>query len=179
MRYNRYISRISVIIFLIVIYCFLSYNVAAYANSNNNTLIELGNQASTLQNLSSDKKNENIVNINIEGINNFSNVKYIENANYFKANPYHHINDGSDNKGGTCTTVAMQLLMGYHNYYSDRRLIPKYGENGIRFLSDDYGEITEHPSIKYTTGRGQGRTSIGTEPGLYEEIFNLTWISEW
>lgn len=52
-------------------------------------------------------------------------VKYIPNANYFLLNPQQGINDGSDNKGGTCTTVAMQMLMGYHNYYSDRRIIPK------------------------------------------------------
>lgn len=35
------------------------------------------------------------------------NVKYIPNSNYFLLNPRHHVNDGSDNSAGTCTTVAI------------------------------------------------------------------------
>ena len=56
------------------------------------------------------------------GIANFNNMKYIENHKYFKSNPQHAENNSEDNGVGTCTTVAMQLLLGYHNYYSDRRL---------------------------------------------------------
>jgi hypothetical protein len=59
----------------------------------------------------------------ISGTNNFvdpfqtcsfadlTSVKYISNANYFLINPQQGINDGSGNSGGTCTTVAMQILV--------------------------------------------------------------------
>ena len=60
----------------------------------------------------------------------FANIHYIDNANYFIVNPLHNENVGNDNENGVCTTVAMQLLMGYHNYYSDRRLIPVFNEDG-------------------------------------------------
>lgn len=70
------------------------------------------------------------------------NLHYIENANYFLANPYHHENSKSvgDHPFGTCTTVAHQLLVGYHNYYSDRRLIPEISSDGKRYLAEDYGD---------------------------------------
>ena len=61
-------------------------------------------------------------------ISSFENIVYISNANYFLLNPQHKKNDGSDNENGTCTTVAIQMLLGYHNYYSDRRIIPKLQE---------------------------------------------------
>ena len=109
----------------------------------------------------------------------FTDVKFIANADYFRANPKHAANDGSDNAKGTCTTVAMQMLMGYHNYYSDRRLIPEMGENSRRFLSIDYGDINSSPLIMPTVTSGYGRTSIGTDDGLYKEIFDLTWLSDW
>jgi hypothetical protein len=97
-------------------------------------------------------RNENIV--NLEGaesgdpyfpIGDFTNVEYISNKNYFLKNPKHAENDGSDNPAGTCTTVAMQMLMGYHNYYSDRRLIPEIAASGSRFLSTYYGDLASHP----------------------------------
>ena len=96
---------------------------------------------------SSTSLNSTTLYVDTIGINNFTNVKYIDNANYFKANPYHAINDGSDNPAGTCTTIAMQMLMGYHNYYTDRRLIPPIGGNGLRYLSTDYGKESDNPKI--------------------------------
>lgn len=84
-----------------------------------------------------DTFSQNLHHVNLEE-NGYSNVKYIQNANYFRANPLHHENDGTDNKYGTCTTVAMQMLLGYHNYYSDRRLIPQKSVNGNDFLGIDY-----------------------------------------
>ena len=60
-------------------------------------------------------------------IEDFTDVYCITNKNYFIINPRHYKNDGSDNSKGSCTTVAAQLLLGYHNYYSDRRLIPVSG----------------------------------------------------
>ncbi len=111
-------------------------------------------------------------------ISEFTDVQLIKNNNYFLINPRHHINDGSDNKGGTCTTVAVQMLLGYHNYYSDRRLIPKTG-NGRIFLEADYGKITQHPVFPRNRVYGQGCKSIGLADGVYEEIFDKTWISDW
>ena len=42
-----------------------------------------------------------------EGERGLSQLHYIENANYFLANPGHHINDTNDNSKGTYTTVAL------------------------------------------------------------------------
>ena len=109
-------------------------------------------------------------------ISNFTDIHYIPNFNYFLANPKHHVNDGSDNKGGTCTTVAVQMLLGYNNYYKDRRIIPKTG-NGRTFLNEDYGNLNYDPAIPRKPASGQGCARIGTEDGVYEEIFNRTVMS--
>lgn len=52
------------------------------------------------------------------------NISLIKHGEYFKADPLHSKNRTDQNSAGTCTTVAMDLLFGFHNYYSDRRLIP-------------------------------------------------------
>ncbi|MBE7088635.1 MAG: hypothetical protein E7370_03855 [Clostridiales bacterium] len=104
---------------------------------------------------------QDILNIAVQGTQDLTDIVYIENANYFLVNPKHAINNVLDNPSGTCSTVAMQLLLGYHNYYSDRRLIPAQGENGRVFLSDNYGDINEHPIIDNSFAIGQGRASIG------------------
>lgn len=106
-----------------------------------------------------------------------SSVVCIENKNYFLQNPLHGVNDGTHNKEGTCTTVAMQMLMGYHNYYSDRRLIPEVSGN-TRFLHQDYGDFYYDP-IKYN---GEyygfyGCPQIGTEHAFYERLLQYTQIS--
>ena len=106
-----------------------------------------------------------------EGEHKTANLYYIKNANYFLANPKHHNNDGSDNETGTCTTVATQMLLGYHNYYSDRRLIPETDENGVRFLSEDYSDLEQHPDIMLVGDEEDdlGRASIGTENTVYSK----------
>lgn len=59
---------------------------------------------------------------------------FIPNAEYFAANPTHGDNDvgGSYGNGnsGTCGPVAAQLLLGYNNFYNDRRIIPNRFLNG-------------------------------------------------
>lgn len=105
--------------------------------------------------------------------NNFENMSLITNANYFIANPLHHINDGSDNPLGTCTTVAAQLLIGYHNYYSDRRLIPMLDYDGSSFLESDFGDVNFHPIIYPSQSEGQGRGAIGTADYFYEKLFEF------
>ncbi len=103
------------------------------------------------------------------------NVKFIPNANYFLVNPYHGENNTADNSNGTCTTVAAQMLVGYHNYYSDRRIIPK---NGKKFLDDNYGAIEYSPIFKRHYAYGQGCVAIGTRDELYREILNQTKDSD-
>jgi len=50
---------------------------------------------------------------------------YISNAQYFLSNPRH-----GNNSTGTCGAVAAQLMLSYHNYYSDRRIIAEGHLNG-------------------------------------------------
>ena len=108
----------------------------------------------------------------------FSDIRFIPNANYFLLNPQHKDNDQSDNSMGTCTTVAAQMVMGYHNYYSDRRLIPQKSGNR-QFLSDDYGDIKNHPIFSREMVKGQGCSSIGTQDGFYRELFDRTPFADW
>ena len=110
-----------------------------------------------------------------EGDQGLTQIHYIENANYFLANPLHHENDTQDNKEGTCTTVALQMLVGYHNYYSDRRLLPEFNAEGLRLLEENYGDLNEHPIMYYNTEPGLGRESIGTSDNVYERIFDETF----
>lgn len=120
----------------------------------------------------------------------FTNIKYIKNADYYKANPLHAEQQDGYNLAGTCTTVAFQLFLGYHNYYTDRRLIPILSDKNKRFLSEDYGNILENPIIDssisyheqwnedYTIKYQHGKPSLGTEMNVYEEIYNLTRWSD-
>ena len=107
----------------------------------------------------------------------YTDIKYIPNANYFRANPKHYDNDGKDNPIGTCTTVAMQMLMGYHNYYSDRRLIPQKSVNGNDFLGIDYGKFAFCPMFSDRKGTKLGHASFGTEDEVYKELFRHAKIA--
>ncbi len=119
----------------------------------------------------------------IEGINNkddplivgarsdLIDEKYIPNANYFLLNPHHHTNYGDDNPLGSCTTVAIQMLLGYHNYYSDRRIIP------ASFLAGDYGDIYYDPYFNRVRVKNQGCDRIGAGDGVYDEIFDRTFMA--
>ena len=149
---------------------------------------------SNIQLLSKDKDSIEL-NLNNVNINYFDNVHLIPNSNYFYLNPDHGDNNGSINSEGTCTTVAMELLMGYHNYYSDRRLIPHINNSSDKFLIDYYGDIAYHPSIYYgnpapivsdyfalydTNGNPTKLVSaaIGTADAFYYELIELTTWAE-
>lgn len=116
------------------------------------------------------------ININKVPLSNFTDVSLIRNSNYFVKNPKHGNNDGSDSLVGTCTTVAMQMLMGYHNYYSDRRIIPEISADGTRFLCENYGNLDSSPWL--VAGKNGvndlGIGEIGTEDSVYKELLNLT-----
>lgn len=110
-----------------------------------------------------------------EGDKGLSQLHYIENANYFFANPKHRENDddSGDHVFGTCTTVAHQMLLGYHNYYSDRRLIPEIGPDGKRYLETNYGDLSLDPMFVYSPSSDYlGRDNIGTTDEVFYGIFN-------
>lgn len=51
-------------------------------------------------------------------INSSNEAVYIDNYRFFNAKPIHGVNNGE-----SCTTIAIQLLLSYNNYYNDRRII--------------------------------------------------------
>lgn len=113
-------------------------------------------------------------------LENFSDIKYIPNSNYFIANPYHHSNKDGESANGICTTVALELLLGYHNYYTDRRLIPKEAD-GKQFLDESYGDLIKHPYINSepcTDNDGLGSKELGLCDSVFDEIVNLSAFSE-
>ena len=65
---------------------------------------------------------EGIINATITSA---SDTKYINNYKYFLSSPGHGVNST-----GTCGAVAAQLMLSYHNYYSDRRIISANYLNG-------------------------------------------------
>lgn len=129
-----------------------------------------------IENFSNDEVEQNEIVIS-DDWSNFTNINLIDNANYFMANPKHAQQVKEYNIAGTCTTVAMQMLLGYHNYYTDRRLIPEFAENSERFLSADYGNLLDHPQINSSLAAEYGRASIGTEDEVYEELIAMNLVS--
>lgn len=104
--------------------------------------------------------------------NKLTNVQLIQNACYFIANPKHEKNSTNYNANGICTTIAVQLLLGYHNYYSDRRLISEtYLENG-------YGDLSTSLLIDHSVGDKQGRKDLGTKDSFCSLLLSLTSNSD-
>lgn len=67
----------------------------------------------------------------------------IPNYRFFSANPVHGDNFADGNYGngntGTCGPIAAQILLGYNNYYNDRRIIEDRFLNGY---NDTLNEVT-------------------------------------
>ena len=64
-------------------------------------------------------------------------------------------------------------MLGYHNYYSDRRLIPEISSDGERYLSENYGDLNLDPLFVYNpVGTYLGRENIGTSDAVFYGIFN-------
>lgn len=162
------IIKLTICLFMVIILSFLGFS--------NKVKVEAADDIEVLSTKSSEDGEEK-VNIEFADSNDFSNMYYIENANYFIVNPKHSKNSKSDNSLGTCTTVAAQLLLGYHNYYSDRRLIPEYKDSTTRFLSDDYGDLLKSPEYDDSITSAYGRSSIGTEDEVFKELMNLNSLS--
>ena len=193
--FNQKTRKYSICIILLLMFLLscvaMTYTVAVKATAEedftrsglqqDSTIAESNEASSTMVQLSSydDSKGSTYKNLGnyrlSEGDQGLTQIHYIENANYFLANPLHHENDEDDNIYGTCTTVAMQMLVGYHNYYSDRRLLPEFNAEGVRLLEENYGDLNEHPIMRYNTEQGLGRDSIGTSDNVYERIFDETF----
>ncbi len=123
------------------------------------------------------QKNNDIINLETTSITEFTNVKYIENKNYFLHNPKHAQNNTTDNPLGTCTTVAVQMMIGYHNYFTDRRLLPKI-KDGEQFLDDDFGNLNFHPYFNRNKTLDQGCEKIGTLDSVYRKIIEKNAFSD-
>lgn len=110
----------------------------------------------------------NVENVTKLPVGRLNNVKYIPNANYYLINPKHFDPryDSSLPYFGVCTTRALQMLMGYHNYYSDRRLIPS------SYLDSDYGLLDMHPAFQRGLTPEYGCKYIGTEDAFFYALYN-------
>lgn len=109
-------------------------------------------------------------------------TKLIANYKYFLANPKIGDNDGSiagNGNTGTCGPVAAQLLLGYANYYKDRRIIEDRFLNGY---DDDTGTViyphrnpnhcTDPMSLtNFTTGTRSSNTGVNS---FYFEMITRT-----
>lgn len=111
--------------------------------------------------------------LELKSITDFTDVKFIPNAYYFVSNPMHAKNKQEYNSNGTCTTIAVQMLIGYHNYYSDRRILPVAAEN-YKFLDTIYGKKDYSPAVNDTIATGQGKSSTGTLVGVYDALYAKT-----
>jgi len=100
--------------------------------------------------------------------------EYISNKNYFLMNPEHGGELVSPDLLGACGTRAGQMLLGYHNYYSDRRLIPEVSSGGVRFLDADYGNLNYWPDFGTPNGNSlcPYRTRLGTTEAFYNELYD-------
>lgn len=181
-----YISKLYLIlivfILVLIVCCIIANPATAFAlddkNTANGTIV-----------LSDVVQNEGRIELKgyPEKIGKITDAHYIKNYKYFVNSPKHKINDGSDNDIGTCTTVAMQLMLGYHTYYTDRRLITNV--EGHDFLSNNFGQLQYNPlvfgdddfSFGYD-GNGNlfidGAGALGTEDLVYQEIYNRTPLGD-
>ena len=65
---------------------------------------------------------------------------YIPNYRYFLSDPKHGYNST-----GTCGAVAAQLLLSYHNYYSDRRIVDHKYLNGGNSIPEHNPNLCKDP----------------------------------
>lgn len=81
----------------------------------------------------------------------------------------------------------MQLMLGYHTYYTDRRLITNV--EGHEFLSNAFGQFKYNPLLfgdddfrYYYDKDGKiviyGNSALGTEDLVYQEIYNRTPLGD-
>lgn len=164
-------------IVLLTLFCVFSIGIFAIPkNTINAEQIAQPKDVATVQN---NKESYSYVDMDSLSEDELTDVKYISNSLYFLKNPLHAEQVKEYNSKGTCTTVAMQMLLGYHNYYSDRRLIPKYSSSGVAFLSDNFGDPVSRMGLaEVARGNDQGKDYLGTQDSLYNELYSLTILGE-
>lgn len=98
----------------------------------------------------------------------------IPNYRYFSANPTHGKNNKGETYGngnsGTCGSVAAQILLGYNNYYNDRRIINDRYLNGYDDITNTVADPENNPNYcmdpmlmtNYTTGTRSEATGINS-----------------
>lgn len=101
----------------------------------------------------------------------FAGAKYIQNADFFIRNPNHAVNNPSVHPQipsiGACGVVAAQLMLNYHSYYTDRRIIPTTG-NGVTFRATNYGSLEFWPDFQIAAGNDNALcTNIGTTDDFF------------
>ncbi len=167
MNFKKIFNYLIILTFVIGVRCYINFNCecnSAYAEplEEDPSIVSLDPNGDT-----------NSVNFDTEyDSHEVTDEYYIPNWNYFYSNPKHAPNTGEDNAIGTCTTVAMEMLIGYHNYYTDRRLIPRIGQDGKLYLNEKYGDLLHHPSISASNYYKLGGEYIGTEDTVFYGIFD-------
>ena len=160
---------------LICVYCSITTVFSAKTNIQINSNIEI------IKSEQSDNKkidydfdtDPNVINLSNTTIQ-LENINYIYNSIYFKCYPYRATHKEENNPIGTCTTIAMQILLGYHNYYSDRRLIPEFDSEGNAFLEDDFGDIEYNPELIYPGFINTDYSDyLGTCDNLYDTLIKM------
>ncbi len=116
---------------------------------------------------------------------------WIPNRHYFEVNPTHGDNTGTvgNENGGTCLVVASQILLAYHNYFNDRRIVENTMLNGYNDVSETFTQPEKNPNLctdpmemtADTTGTRSSKTSENSfyrmlvlrfmEPGQYGMAF--------
>lgn len=95
---------------------------------------------------------------------------YIANYMYFLTDPTH-----GTNTTGTCGAVAAQLLLSYHNYYSDRRIIDNIYLNGSsneaeRHLNPNYCEDPMSMTSQTLGTRGSAENGSDTTNSYFAKV---------
>jgi len=112
----------------------------------------------------------------------FEGATYIPNAEFFIRNPNHKENtsnkddDNFVHRFGVCTSVAAQLLISYHNYFTDRRMIPET-YSGERFLAVGYGDLNFWPAFQVVDRNLNALcTRIGTTDAMFMDKYDrILW----
>ena len=91
-------------------------------------------------------------------------AQYIENSEYFlttNESPRH-----GDNNGNSCTTVAIQLLLSFNNYYNDRRII-----DDIYLFGDESNNPENNPNYCIDPNKITSET-LGSKQSFHDMLLN-------
>ena len=91
-------------------------------------------------------------------------AQYIENSEYFlttNESPRH-----GDNDGNSCTTVAIQLLLSFNNYYNDRRII-----DDIYLFGDESNNPENNPNYCIDPNKITSET-LGSKQSFHDMLLN-------